>query len=248
MMDLRQLRKFPGAIKRDGFSSVLKIIKRHYFYKIGNRIASTNTKINSQRYWDLRLKYNWDQSGGDLQTRQFAVAMINYINPRVLTDISSVLDYGCGTGESCPILKTAFPDAGIYVYDLAQNGVKRALQKYRHSLSVEAWDGYSTCDFVYSSNVIEHVLDPAEFLEKLLKISNKYILVQCPWLEYAAGGRKITPERPQSEHIWTIDDDFLDKYFNQTGIIWKKVVGRVPIAWDGGEQLFMLGEKHEVHP
>jgi SAM-dependent methyltransferase len=243
MADLRQLSKLPTAVKRDGISGAAKIIKRSYSYKIGNQIARANTKLNSERYWNIRLKYNWDQSGGDVQTRQFAVAMINYVNPRILMDVSSVLDYGCGTGESCPILKTAFPDAKIYVYDVAQNGVKKALQKFSHNLSVEAWDDTSTCDFVYSSNVIEHVLNPREFLENLIKISNNYILVQCPWLEYGEGERKITPEQPQSEHFWTIDDDFLDEHFNQADINWKKIVGKVPIAWEGGEQLFMLGKK-----
>ena len=169
------MKKLPNAINRDGISGALRIIKRHYSYKIGNMIASANTSINSQRYWNIRLKYNWDQSGGDLQTRQFAVAMVNYVNPRVLTQVNSVLDFGCGTGESCPILKTVFPDAKIYVYDLAENGVKKAIQKFGHNLSVEAWDNSSSCDFVYSSNVIEHVLNPKKFLENLIEISDKYI-------------------------------------------------------------------------
>ena len=101
------MKKLPNAIQRDGIPGAVKIIKRHYSYKIGNKIASANTSVNSQRYWNIRLKYNWDQSGGDLQTRQFAVAMVNYVNPRVLTEVKSVLDFGCGTGESCPAeLKT----------------------------------------------------------------------------------------------------------------------------------------------
>jgi hypothetical protein len=246
LTELTQLKKLPNAIKRDGVLGAVRIIKRNYSYKIGNWIARANTSINSQRYWNIRLKYNWDQSGGDLQTRQFAVAMVNYVNPRVLTDVKSVLDFGCGTGESCPILKTVFPDAKIYVYDLAENGVKRAVQKFGHNLSVEPWNNSFNCDFVYSSNVIEHVLNPKEFLENLIKISDRYILVQCPWLEYADGGVKITPEHPQSEHIWTIDDEFLREIFNQPNVNWRKFTGKVPIAWDGGEQLFMLGEKEKV--
>ncbi len=243
LVDLRQLKKLPNAIKRDGIIGAINIITRTYSYKIGNKIASTNTSINSKRYWNIRLKYNWDQSGGDLQTRQFAVGMISNINPRTLSNINSILDYGCGTGESCPILKTAFPGSQIYVYDLAENGVHKAIQKFGHILSVLAWDGITKCDFVYSSNVIEHVLDPREFLEGLIQISNKYVLVQCPWMEYGDGGERISPDRPQAEHIWTIDDAFLAENFNQVGIVWKKTIGIVPIAWDGGEQLFMLGEK-----
>ena len=74
--DLRQFKKFPKAVKRDGLILVLRVIKRTYYYRLFNKLANFKTDINSERYWDVRLRRNWDQSGGDVQTRQFAIGLI----------------------------------------------------------------------------------------------------------------------------------------------------------------------------
>ena len=243
VQDLRQLKKFPKAVKRDGIILVLKAIKRTYYYRVFNKLANFKTDINSERYWDVRLKRNWDQSGGDVQTRQFAIGLIANVNLRELVGIKSILDFGCATGEACPILRTVFPDSKIYIHDIAKNGVDKAIRKYGKLLSVEVWPNATKVDFVYSSNVIEHVNDTKAFLEQIIRVSNRYILIQCPWEEYHANGERITPRNSQSEHVWTIDDQFISKFFDQKDIVWTKITGKVPIAWDGGEQLFMLGEK-----
>jgi len=242
--DLKQLRKFPKAVKRDGISLVLRAIKRTYYYRVFNKFAGIKTEINSEKYWNVRLRRNWDQSGGDVQTRQFAVGLLAHVNLKELEGVHSVLDFGCATGESCPILRTVFPKSRIYVHDVAVKGMEKAIRKYGKILSIESWNPKQKVDLVYSSNVIEHIANTKLYLDQVINASNKYIIIQCPWEEYHANGESITPDNSQSEHVWTIDDAFLSKFFNHTDISWVKVIGEVPIAWDGGKQLFLIGKKN----
>ena len=99
-------------------------------------------------------------------------------------------------------------------------------------------------DLVYSSNVIEHVDNPKKFVNDLIELSNKYIIIQCPWNElHHLNNQLITPQNQTAEHKWTVNEDFFDKYINNEKVIWTKTIGVVPMAWQGGEQAFFFGEK-----
>jgi hypothetical protein len=103
-----------------------------------------------------------------------------------------------------------FNYSDIYIHDLSEVGVRLALEKYG-ALRPMKWDG-GFVDFTYTSNVIEHVNDPSEFVLRLTEVSNRHILIQCPWDERGQNGGHITPKEPQGEHVWTIDQEFLVKH------------------------------------
>jgi len=168
------------------------------------------------------MKFNWDQVGGDIKTRQFAVGLLAAVDLKEFLGVTSILDYGCATGESLPVLKTAFPNSRLFLYDLSDQGMKKAIQKYQKSLGAEQWDQKSKVDLIYCSNVIEHVQNPSQFLSKLISSANKYVVIQCPFNELGENNRRITPENPQGEHIWTVDDEFIEKYLQDDRVSWKK--------------------------
>jgi len=218
----RNLHKLIPALKREGISRVVSKIRRHYTYKLFNKFAGWRSTVNSQTYWDLRMKFNWDQVGGDIKTRQFAVGLLAAVDLKEFLGVTSILDYGCATGESLPVLKTAFPNSRLFLYDLSDQGMKKAIQKYQKSLGAEQWDQKSKVDLIYCSNVIEHVQNPSQFLSKLISSANKYVVIQCPFNELGENNRRITPENPQGEHIWTVDDEFIEKYLQDDRVSWKK--------------------------
>ena len=41
--------------------------------------------------------------------------------------------------------------------------------------------------------------------------------------------------------IWTIDDDFFSKYILDDRLNWSKYTAVVPMAWEGGTQVYYLG-------
>lgn len=180
--------------------------------------------------------------GGGDQSLYFAIGAFSRIRIDLPDEIYSVLDYGCGSGGSCPALNMFFPNATIYVYDVSEYGVKNAIRKYSRFIPVKPWDNKQK-ELVYCSNVIEHIASLADFVKKLIDSSNKYILIQCPWNELHPSGNKITPDFPHGEHIWTIDDEFLRKHiFVYQNIEWTKVVGKVEMSWPNGEQLYLFGK------
>lgn len=135
-----------------------------------------------------------------------------------------------------------FGPARILLHDLSDLGVKNGLKKYK-AFSPMRWDGQSKVDFVYCSNVIEHVLHPTDFVRGLTDTSELYVVIQCPWKEYGPQGQLITPQDSQGEHIWTIDEAFLNRHLPLDGWNWVGTLADVPGAWPFGKQLLLLGTR-----
>lgn len=132
----------------------LSLIKRFYkFYRFGglcyvlnktlvfvyskfiNIVAAFFFSINSKQYWDFRLKYAWSYVSGPFQTLLFATSA--FANSKIKDlKINSILDYGCGAGDSSIIFKIFFEKAKIYLYDLSDLGVKSGLVKYSRFIDV----------------------------------------------------------------------------------------------------------------
>lgn len=211
-------------------------------YRTVNRLAADlEGGVNSANYWDLRLRRSWRAVGGHEQTQAFAIAMLANLDLSRISP-SSVLDFGCATGDSVPILAIGFPDARIALHDISPSGVKAGLDRYGANYPVKAWAG-ERADLVYSSNVLEHFIDPSEFFRLVCGASQRWVIVQCPWLEMHADGSKITPTNPNGEHFWTIDQDFLDSHIPGDWKVTQIVTNTVPKAWPFGDQLFLLLEK-----
>jgi SAM-dependent methyltransferase len=210
--------------------------------RIVNPWASRKHGTNSEAYWDARLRFAWDSVGGHSQTLDFALAMQQQVDLGALQEVNSVLDFGCATGDSTPVLRKMFGGSNIYLHDLSEVGVKKALAKYIEFKPIR-WDGVSPVDFTYTSNVIEHVEDPLAFVNHLMGITSRHLLIQCPWDEQGEGGRLITPQAPQGEHIWTVDEGFLQRNIPLENWDWEWKLAEVPRAWPGGKQLFLLGTR-----
>ena len=174
------------------------------------------------------------------------VSSIAFANSNIKSlKINSVLDYGCGQGDSSIIFRIFFDKAKIYLYDLSDLGAKSGLVKYSRFIDVFSIKKNIKYDLVYSSNVIEHVSEVKIILDSMIKLTKKYILIQCPWNEFhPLNFKKISPKNPHGEHVHTVDIYFLKKnLFIYKNFSWSYKVGTVPMAWHGGKQVFILGIK-----
>ena len=227
----------------EGWMSVAKKTYIYFLSKTVSAVAKKMYPVNSRQYWDFRMKYDWNAVGGDGQTSLFAASLFANVDFRSFDKITSVLDYGCATGDSAPYLKIFFPSAKIYLYDLSEKGLAKAINKYQRFIDVHKWQKIQKADLVYCSNVIEHVENPRELVNALINASNKYICIQCPWEETGPNGKLITPDSAVGEHIWTINDDFYEKNIKDSRVIWTRATGIVPMAWEGGVQAYFMGTK-----
>lgn len=212
---------------------------------LSKRLGKALFTANSARYWNYRLLLNWTSAGGSEQTEGFAISLFDNVNLKEMA-FSSVLDYGCALGDSAPIFRKFNKSLDIYLWDISEIGLNKAIKKYS-SIDVKRWNCKTKVDFVYCSNVIEHVDDVEGLVEELIRASRRWVCIQAPYNETWPDGSKISPSRPKGEHVRTINDEFIEKYlaldvFEETEL----VIGKAPQAWPDGEQLYFLGKLRQI--
>lgn len=224
---------------------LLKILKR--LKKIWVRIQGKTLGINSQKYWNLRFNSNWELQNGKIQTMLFAAGFVSSKFAKAIHP-STILDYGCGLGDSIPILKMAFPEAGISFYDFSTVAMEKAQKEYRDLAEPFDIRKPMMFDMVYCSNVIEHIPDAGlnEFVTLLLSFSSNQVVIQAPFNERLPDGSKIssTAKSAEIEHERTIDDSFIE-FLKTTWshFEWTHETIKIPKAWDKGLQIFFVGKK-----
>ena len=151
-------------------------------------------KNNSKNHWNFRFLTDWVFVGGSNQTLYFACGLFANIDKKELENVKTIIDFGCGTGDSSIVFNIFLPKANVFLHDFSEVAVKKGLKKYERFLNVGIANlEIQKFDLVYTSNVIEHVLDPKLFVEELINLTNKYIIIQCPYKEYHPDGKNITP-------------------------------------------------------
>lgn len=214
---------------------------RIIFNYLFNWICAAAEKVNSGAYWDKRFMVNWEESGGRLQTALFATGFV-LLNENLQP--FSILDYGCGCGDSLPVFKMKYPEAELFFYDISQIAMKRA-NRYYHRIATE-WNstGDRRFDLVYCSNVVEHVEDFSAFCDKLCALSKKYIVIQAPFDQRHPDGAPLTHDSRMEDHIRTITADMANSLPDK--FRWETRFCRIPVAWDHGEQIFFVGTRNDA--
>ena len=237
------IRRFKEISQSQGLSVAL-----YKAFRLGPRILASKLgksifNINSTAYWNYRLLLNWGNAGGVEQTQGFAESLFANVDVEKF-DFDSVLDFGCALGDSAAVFRRHKSSLKIYLWDVSIVGLSKAVRRNK-KYNVEKWDKKIKVDFVYCSNVIEHIVDTSAFVEELCAASNKWVCVQGPYLETHADGTHISPSRPLSEHIWTIDDLFIKNFLDLPVFEYTETfIGEAPKAWPGsdGKQFYFVGK------
>ncbi|MBF2066082.1 MAG: class I SAM-dependent methyltransferase [Calothrix sp. C42_A2020_038] len=218
----------------------MSLIKKVNLYTIRwqNKWHQIKYGLNSVSYWDARFKHNWEEKNGRLQTALFAVAFV-LLNEDF--NVNTILDFGCGCGDSLPVIKMKYPKTKLFFYDISQEAMQKAKKNYSSIAFPINMPTDEIYDLVYCSNVIEHVADITSFCQNLIMLSKKYIIIQAPYEQRHADNSPITMENRIDEHIHTITNNTLDELSHI--VEWKKILCDVPYAWDYGKQIFFIGIK-----
>lgn len=149
-------------------------------------------QINSNEYWDTRFQTDWEEYGGDEQSRYFARILIEALPEWFKNDIRSneysMCDWGCAEGDGTDIFSNSFKKK-VTGIDFSETAIQHASEKYLNSNFINAdllnkEDGKNTnFDIFISSNTLEHFHDPFCVLSKLQHYANKAIILSVPYEE-----------------------------------------------------------------
>jgi hypothetical protein len=235
------LRRFLEVVRDEGFLSAVDKAYRYGPTLVVSEIGRKLFSKNSKRYWDFRLLLNWSSRGGRNQTSDFAESLFANVDFKDI-DFESILDFGCALGDSAPVLRAYDQDIEIYLWDLSNVGLQKAIRNQREHKAKE-WDGKTKVDLVYCSNVIEHVQDTQAFVNQLVLASNKWVIVQGPYNEKHPDGSPLSAENPLDEHIYTIDEEFIAKFLDLPIFGSSQTfIGEAPKAWPDGKQFYFVGQ------
>lgn len=136
-------------------------------------------------------------------------------NFMVKNNYKKVVDFGCGSGYKMIQNFQDFDAVGVEV----EETYKYLIENHPDNKWLNADDLDSQtldCDLVVCADVIEHVLNPDEFLESLNKINFKYLIISTPERYLKHGNFHFgPPKNPFHIREWTAREfrNYLSKYY-----------------------------------
>ena len=140
--------------------------------------------INTKEYWDSRFNSgDWEQKKGRLQTRLYAKNNLRFIKlDKSFT--GTILDFGCGLGDSIPLYKEQYPNAKFIGIDISYKAAEKAKQAYGNYADFYQGDfqAVPVVDVIIASHVFEHLTNDKDIAGELLKKCNK-LFISVPYKE-----------------------------------------------------------------
>ena len=189
--------------------------------------------INTKEYWDKRFKKGgtWFTYNGICQTKDFMECLIGELPLELKNNINgkTICDVGCGIASGCKVLKINFPESKISGVDFSENAINYNIENYTDfDFYKELTKRTYTC---ISSNVLEHVDDPMEYIKDIMKYTIKYLIILVPENEKLGD---------IDEHIHSFDDKFFPNSLNGFKKILSKSIKTNGWMWN---QLLVVYEK-----
>ncbi|GHT85267.1 hypothetical protein FACS1894137_09330 [Spirochaetia bacterium] len=139
--------------------------------------------INTKDYWDKRfnekVEGSWTSYSGESLTAGIAAEIAKRLIIKQNYE-GAILDFGCALGDAIPVYKHYFPFAKFIGVDISTKGIELCKKKFGNIAMFYACniDDIPHVDTIIASNVMEHITDNKEYVEKLLsKCHDLYIAV-----------------------------------------------------------------------
>ena len=113
-------------------------------------------------------------------------AMLNDLFKKIDSkEVNTIIDLGCGIGVKTAYLAKKYPKAKVIGMDFAEPAIKAASEYWKKqnlSFSVDdvTNDESKKYDIVCMFDVLEHLEDWKKMLDKIIVMSNKYIILSFP--------------------------------------------------------------------
>lgn len=191
-------------------------------------------EIDPERNRDAYYETNWKHASLRL--------LLQHLKPAGQT----ILDYGCGRGETLDIFgRAGFKVSGA---DVDPECVKRA-SKFGEVAVLDPNDpvrqfGAKSFDVVTCFHVLEHVDNPKKTLGDLAAIARRYVLIAVPNLRYLNSlfARRIEISYVNEGHLQSWDHYHLlslaERHCGLKWVGWGFDATRLPILSSGTEKLF----------
>jgi SAM-dependent methyltransferase len=95
-------------------------------------------------------------------------------------DIQTIADIGCGEGSNLVFLRTLFPNAKFYGFDVSQTALDSASKRISaefFTLDIQTEAPRLKFDLVFCSDVIEHLENDIAAIQNIKKITGKYAMI-----------------------------------------------------------------------
>ncbi len=95
-------------------------------------------------------------------------------------EIATIADIGCGEGSNLFFLKTQFPNAKLFGYDLSSAAIESAKANVDAEFSIldiQKEAPSKRFDLIFCSDVVEHLENDEKAFENIKLITNKYALI-----------------------------------------------------------------------
>lgn len=204
--------------------------------------------INSKDYWEERFgSGSWDEFDGDKQTEFFTHIALEHLPNWVVEDIDinnyKILDAGCAKGDGTNILKQRFVRSNVIGVDFSESAINNAKNSYPAcDFSCEDINEIKNkYDVVFSSNVLEHFKNPFVEIDKLLDITDKYLLLLLPFQE----------EHLHKEHFVRFDYNCFNSKVKEFYQCYYKVINTSNIEntlWPGKQILLVYVNENYMKP
>jgi cyclopropane fatty-acyl-phospholipid synthase-like methyltransferase len=140
--------------------------------------------INSKAYWDFRFQSgDWDKKQGRLQTYEFTKKQLKYF-PLSSSFSGTILDFGCGLGDSFPLYKKKYPKATLRGFDISTQAIKICKQRFGSIASFDSGEviDIQKVDVIIASNIFEH-LDSYQDISRVLYNKCNILIIVVPYKE-----------------------------------------------------------------
>ena len=167
---------------------------------------------DAEFYQDLDLADHINQEGH----RPRLMQVLDFITQLVQEDSTLTLcDFGCGNGGLIREIQNKLPNS-VWGYDLLPANVKDAHSKGNtHNVKYQDFitdeNGLEYPDVAICTEILEHLVDPDDFLKRLLDNNVQCVVASSPDYE--------TPNYHAPFHLWVFNGDSYKEMFEQVG--WK---------------------------
>lgn len=127
----------------------------------------------------------WQGTWGDMQkygpVHRHHRRIFSKLFKRISADeIHTIADIGCGEGSNLFFLRSQFPKANLFGFDVATTAIEAARQNVNAEfalLDIQKEIPARKFDLVFCSDVVEHLEDDVLALKNIKQITNQYALI-----------------------------------------------------------------------
>lgn len=209
-----------------------------------------------KRYRDMS-KYEYDSKEYCLNEEKTYIKrcerQYNFIDSNII-DFDSILEIGAASGYNLSLYRSNKDVLGI---EPSQINCKKAKEIYEVDMFCGMFEKYirneshKKYDLIFLSHVLEHIVNPDNFIKRIKEINNKYIFIEVPGMDYKFMDEPFGIFCEEHVNYFTVES--LTKIMKKNGysiVDMNLIFGnnfRVPAGWPAISSLWVKDDIYELN-